>query len=132
VLVAPPNGASFADGDQVVLSWQPVGQLAPDHYYVPTVSYVHNGQTWLDETPWLKDTSWAVSEHGYLLDLTDDGLFQWSVQVMRQTGVDGAGRPIGTPASPPSPVWSFLWARSEPGEPATPTYTPTPTKEIPP
>ncbi len=132
VLIAPPSGAIFVAGDQIVLSWQSVGPLASDRYYVPTVSYTHNGQTWLDETPWLKDTSWAVSEHGYLLDLTDNGAFQWAVQVMRQTGVDGNGRPIGSPVSPPSELRSFVWSRPGPSEPSTPAPPPTPTKPPPP
>jgi hypothetical protein len=131
VLVAPPNGTAFTEGDQIVLAWQSVGQLPSDIYYVPTVSYSHNGQTWLDETPWLKTLNWAVSEHGYLVDLSDDGLFQWSVQVMRQTGVDGNGRPIGTPVSPPSEARSFLWTPSGPGKPTPPPMaSPTPIKTI--
>jgi hypothetical protein len=124
VLVAPPNGWSFAEGDQIVLAWQPVGSLASNMYYVPTVTYSHNGQTWVDETPWLKTTSWAVSEHSYLVGLTDDGQFQWSVQVLRQTGVDANGRPIGTPVSPMSAVRSFTWI------PSGPAASPTPQKPI--
>jgi hypothetical protein len=123
VLVAPADGWPFAEGDQIVLAWQSVGPLAPDTYYVPTVTYSHNGQTWIDETPWLKTTSWAVSEHTYLVDLADDGRFQWSVQVVRQTGVDGNGRPIGTPVSPMSAVRSFAWTPSGPAATRTPTKT---------
>ncbi len=46
-----------------------------------------------------QDTSWRLNEHDYLLDLSDDGQFHWSVQVMRQTGVDADGKPIGEPLS---------------------------------
>ena len=99
----------FRHGDVVDLQWEPVDPLPDDAYYVVTVTYVHFGQAWVDEAPWLKDTSWRLSDHAYLLSLSDDGLYRWSVQVMRRTGVDAQGRPVGVPASEPSGEWSFSW-----------------------
>ena len=64
--------------------WESVGPLPPDGYYAITLSFLHGGNAWTDETPWMRDTSWTASEHDYLVDLSDDGLFSWSVQVMRK------------------------------------------------
>jgi hypothetical protein len=115
VLLAPSDGQVFSDRDEIVLSWQPVGQLPADVYYVITVAYSHLGATWYDETPWTRNANWMLSEHRYLLDLADDGQFHWSVQVMRQTGIDANGRPTGVAVGPMSVVWMLYW-RSGGGE----------------
>jgi hypothetical protein len=124
VLLAPSDGQEFQDITAVVLSWQSVGQLPVDVYYVITVAYSHFGDTWYDETPWIQNTSWTLSEHRYLLDLSDDGQFHWSVQVMRQTGVDADGRPLGSPLSAPSDVWTLIWRRSSRVGKVTPPVSP--------
>lgn len=119
----PPDGQSFGEGDIVVLQWKPLNALPDDAFYVPTVTYLHSGQTWSDETPWTKASSWTLSEHGYLPSLSDDGVFRWSVQVMRQTGVDPiTGKPVGVPLSPPSETRTLHWA----APPTRPTRTPIP------
>ncbi|NIV29970.1 MAG: hypothetical protein GWN58_10845, partial [Anaerolineae bacterium] len=87
-LLSPEEGQVFSADDVIVLRWDSVGILPGDAYYVITVTYSRFGETWKDETPWTRDLSWALSDHDYLVDLSDDGLFQWSVQVMRQTGSD--------------------------------------------
>ena len=108
------------------MAWQSVAALPRDAYYVVSVAYAHEGDTWHDETPWTKSTSWALSDHRYLLDLSDDGLFRWSVQVFRQTRVDAEGRPVGVPLSPPSGVRTVVWRASSPGGGAPSTPTPPP------
>jgi hypothetical protein len=96
----------------VVLQWKPVHDLPDDAYYVPTVAFSHNGEMWVDDTPWLRVDTWTLSQHAYLPQLSDDGLFHWSVRVMRQTGVDPkTGRPVGIALSAPSEVWTFRWTR---------------------
>ena len=95
-----------------MLSWQPVGQLAPDEYYVPTVAFLRYGETWYDETPWIKEPRWELTEHRYLLDLSDNGEFRWAVRVMRRTGINDEGQPAGTARSPMSDVRTLEWKRS--------------------
>mgnify|MGYP001036238772 CR=1 FL=1 len=112
-LVSPENGRVYTSWDTVVLEWGAVGQLAPDEYYVPTVAYQRFGDTWYDETPWTKGTSWALSDHRYLLDLSDNGEFRWAVRVMRRTGINNEGKPEGTPRSPMSEVRTLTWRRSD-------------------
>jgi hypothetical protein len=97
------------------LAWRLVGELPPDAHFAITVAYAHLGETWYDEVPWTRETSWILSEHSYLLDLSDDGQYQWSVQVMQQTGVDAKGQPIGVPLSPPSDMRTVLWRRASGG-----------------
>ena len=112
VLSAPPDGAQFALGEEIILRWQSVGQLAADEYYQVTVAYApasDPGATWQDESPWVKEARWTLSEHDYLPGLSADGEFRWSVRVLRQTGSDTNGDPVATPASPASTVWTLLW-----------------------
>jgi hypothetical protein len=120
VLLDPVDGQVFWERDEIVLRWQPLGQLPPDAYYVITVAYSHFGDTWYDEIPWTRDTSWAVSEHQYLLGLSEDGWFRWSIQVMRRAGAKAGGGPTGTALSPMSQVRSFAWKTAAGGGQATP------------
>jgi hypothetical protein len=123
-LVSPFDGQVFSERDKITLSWQPVAQLAPNEYYVPTVAYLRLGETWYDETPWINQpslTRWDLSDHRYLLDLSDDGQFRWAVRVMRRTGINEEGRPEGVAVSPLSEVRTFIWkAPTEGGGGGTP------------
>lgn len=135
-LLAPPDGQTFARDAVITLQWTPAGPLPANGYYVVTLAYSHFGDTWYDETPWIKETSWSASEHNYLPDLSDDQLFRWSVQVMRQTGVDANGRPLGEPLSLSSAVRTFTWNRTPGGgggpAPTTPAVPPPETPPVPP
>jgi hypothetical protein len=130
-LLAPADGTVFSDNDEITLSWSPVGPLSAEAYYEITVAYLHHGETWYDETPWTKETHWTFSDHAYLLDLSDDGEFRWSVRVMQQTGMDPKERPVGDPLSPMSDEWTLIWKRSGGGG-SGPGAGATATKEIPP
>jgi hypothetical protein len=73
-------------------------------------------QTWTDETPWVKENRWLLSEHDYLPGLSADGLFRWAVRVMRRTGQDAEGKPTGTALSPVSGLRTLIWeAPPQPG-----------------
>jgi hypothetical protein len=123
--LAPLDGAVFSDRDEIDLSWRPVGPLPEDAYYVITVEYTHLGDTWYDETPWTKETSWRLSEHEYLLSLSDDGRFRWWIQVMRQSGADEEQRPTGIALSARSEIWNLIWKGEDAG-PAEGTPLPPP------
>ena len=127
VLLSPPDGRVYSANDSVVLRWVPVGQLAHDEYYVPTVAYLHFGETWYDETPWIKKPVWDMSEHLYLLDegQSDNGEFRWAVRVMRRTGTS-EGKPVGTARSPMSEVRTLEWKRSAGGGGASTPEPPPP------
>ena len=51
VLRSPPDGHVYAFRDEIVLEWEPVGQLAADEFYVPIVERTQWGNLVLDETP---------------------------------------------------------------------------------
>jgi len=121
--VSPLDGQLFDRWEVVTLAWQAVGTLPSNAYYVPTVTYKHHGATWTDETPWTKALSWTLSEHEYLQFLTDDGVFTWSVQVMRQTGTDPVTKkPVGVPLSRRSATRVVKWgaAQLQPANAAAP------------
>ena len=122
-LIAPADGQHFSHNADVLLEWSSVGTLPEDAYYVVTLAYPHGNQTWYDETPWLKETSWQADEHAYLPELSNDGNFTWSVRVMLLTGEDERGRPSGVPLGVPSAQRAFYWAR-RPGSASEPTPQP--------
>jgi hypothetical protein len=126
LLVSPSDGQTFLEPADIILTWWSANALPRDAYYVVSVAYSHLGDTWYDDVPWTDNTSWALSDHRYLLDLSDDGRFRWSVQVNRQTRVDAEGRPVGVPLSAPSEVRTLLWRPVSPGGdgPSTPTPPP--------
>jgi len=119
-LTGPADGETFGGQAQVVLSWQAVGELREDEYYVVELAYNHKGAVWYDETPWLRETSWELSTHRYLHDLSSDGVYRWSVRVMRRTGADAAGRPVGEPLSPSSEMRTLVWQAPPRPTPAPP------------
>ena len=89
-----------------------MGQLPADAYYEPVVTFSPNSdrsQTWTDETPWVKEARWRLSEHDYLPGLAADGQIRWTVRVMLKTGEDAQGRPIGTPLSPANTARTLVW-----------------------
>jgi hypothetical protein len=116
-LVSPPNDWSYSQGEEIILSWEPVVPLPNNGFYRIHVAYPHRGDTWVDDTPWTKSTSWALSDHAYLVvdRMSDTDKFQWGVQVMRRTGTDAEGKPTGVPASPLSDVRSLIWRTSAGG-----------------
>jgi len=115
VLLSPLDKQDFPPDAEIVLAWQPVGALAADAFYAITVAYSHLGETWFDNVPWTRDTTWTLTEHSYLQDLSDNGQYRWSVQVVRQTGTDASGKPTGVPLSAPSEERMLTWRRESGG-----------------
>jgi hypothetical protein len=125
-LLAPEDRQDFQPDAEIVLSWEPVGELPADAFYVVSVAYLHLGETWFDDVPWTRDTSWTLSEHDYLKDLSDNDEYRWSVRVMRQTGTDAGGKPVGVPLSPSSEERLVIWKSQASGGPGAPPPPPPP------
>lgn len=110
--LSPADGMVFNDASgttEILLTWSPVKpELADNEYYVATLQYKQLGQTETDRAE-TKNTSWLVNEHSYLRGLADDGLFYWSVTLVRQTGTDASGAPVEELLSQAGPVWAFVW-----------------------
>ena len=132
VLLAPIDGHAVSQDAEIVLVWQPIAGLPADAYYEVTVAYLHLGDTWYDEVPWTRETSWTLSDHSYLLGLSDDGWYRWSVQAMRQTGADADGNPVGVALSAPSEVWTVRWMVAGAGGGGTNPVVPPPPPPTPP
>jgi hypothetical protein len=108
--------------DEIILEWQPVGQLPADAFYEVVVTYAPvtaPTESWQDETPWTKESRWTLSEHAYLPGLAANGDLRWSVRVMQATGKDAYGRSTGVQLSPMSSVRSLKWHISGSGSSET-------------
>lgn len=97
------------------MEWSPADKLPADGYYAVNLAFKHQGEIWHDDTPWLKEPRWAMSQHRYLLDLSDDGWYLWSVRVMQKTGEDAEGKFLGVPLSPTSAERALVWRQPEVG-----------------
>ena len=86
------------------LSWQSVGELRADEYYVVRIPH-----PWGEEHGWTKQTFWQVTS--YLYDLAPPSReLTWRVRVVR---FPGTGTPTpgegGVPAGEYSTTRSFIW-----------------------
>lgn len=105
----PGDGAAFDSGSTIVLRWTPVKPaLDANELYLVTITYRNKGAVWTD-VAWSQETQWRLNEHSYLLGMSDDGVFNWSVRLLRQSGTDNKGVPTGDDLSISSPVRSLVW-----------------------
>jgi hypothetical protein len=106
-LSGPPDGQEFGRKQPMALQWSWNGTLRQDTYFVVIVQYPHDGAVWKD-IHWVKETSFVPP--AYLADLiTGDRRCQWTVTVMRQTGMGADGLRTGEPISQPSTGRTFVW-----------------------
>jgi len=103
-LVSPPDGETIGRG--TLLSWVADRPLGEDEYYVLVITFTHGTETWHDGA-WLTGTSWAVPNY-FGLPHSSDGWYEWKVVVMKQTGVDDDGKPVGFALSVDSETRRFL------------------------
>jgi serine/threonine protein phosphatase PrpC len=133
VLTGPEDGATFTGPDAViVLSWEAVGDLAQDEYYVVTIPYPHEGATW-HEIAWTKGLSFQLPEYLYEL-ISEPRECQWNVAVMRQTGIGDEGEKTGVALGEPSVTRTLVWHSEQGGRqpgPGQPSVPPTPTFQKP-
>lgn len=110
--VAPDDGMVFSnlvDAAQVVLKWETVKpSLSQDELYLISIDFNYQGQVYTDYA-WTQQANWSLGEHSYLGTLSDDGLFKWSVILIRQTGANKDGVPQGDALSQRSQQRSFVW-----------------------
>jgi len=104
----PPPNRPVSWGSTALLLWTPAGDLAEDEYY-----HVHMErrprtaeEPWYGDYVYTKDTQFLAErdflapfhpaqEHGH-------GIVYWWVRVVRKTGEDKNGKPIGIDISPSS------------------------------
>lgn len=108
VLLEPPANRPVSWDSTVLMIWAPVGELAEDEYY-----HVHMErrprtaqEPWYGDYVYTKDSQFLAEgaflapfhpaqEHGH-------GIVYWWVRVVRKTGEDQNGKPIGIDISPSS------------------------------
>jgi hypothetical protein len=100
-LLAPPNFQPVSWKSTVLLEWSSVGQLGEDEYY-----HLHlerrpeaEGQAWYGDYVYTKETEF-LAEAGFLAPFHPpaeygQGIVSWWVRVVRKTGEDDKGKPIG-------------------------------------
>lgn len=107
-LVSPDLGTRFVGIDQpIVLKWKPVKDLPDNEYYLVSVDYDYEEANMLKQYA-TRDPQFTLPESLY--QSPNCGVFNWTVTLMKQTGVGADGQPIGTALSYRSLYWFVLWA----------------------
>jgi hypothetical protein len=108
VLLDPPDDVLYGWKSTVLLKWSGVGKLAPDEYYRLDLERPPQteAQKWYGDYVFTKDTTFLV-EGAFLAPFhlpaeQGQASVYWSVRVVRQTGVDENGKPVGVDISQPS------------------------------
>lgn len=113
-LLEPSNNQPVPWQSTVFLKWEPVGDLAADEYY-----HLHlerppktDGQQWYGDYVYLKESQF-LAEGAFLapFHLPSDqghGVVYWWVRVVRKTGEDENGKPLGADISRPSEKRTFI------------------------
>jgi len=113
LLTEPADGAPYSWGSTVLIKWTSVGELAEDEYYRLDLERPPQTATqpWYGDYIFTKNTSHLL-EGTFLAPFhlpAEQGLAQvyWSVRIVRQTGVDENGKPVGVDLSLPSEKRNF-------------------------
>ncbi len=113
-LLGPTDGVPITWGYTVLLEWSSVGDLAEDEYYHLHLDAVRevNSEPWYGDYVYTKDTSYRV-EGAFLAPFHPPqeqgrGVVYWWVRVVRKTGEDHDGKPMGVDLSPPSEKRTFI------------------------
>jgi hypothetical protein len=103
----------------VLLEWSEVGELAEDEYYHLHLDAVREvtDEPWYGDYVYTKDASYRI-EGAFLAPFhppqsQGDAVVSWWVRVVRKTGEDENGKPLGADLSAPSEKWTFI-AESKP------------------
>jgi hypothetical protein len=105
-LISPPDGATVARTEPVLLQWASVGVLAPNEWYVLQLLERSPGARPLS-TAWTKQTSYRLGAElapaeGQLAE------YDWLISVVR-VNPSADGQLYLAAASPPSEIRRFVW-----------------------
>jgi murein DD-endopeptidase MepM/ murein hydrolase activator NlpD len=100
MLLFPPDGASYASSDSIVMNWTAVGALAEDQFYVLRLRTLDGRRT---ESIWLKTPSYRLPPTWH------DTTIVWDVIVLQVTQVNPDGTREGTIQSAFSEARQFTW-----------------------
>ncbi|MEJ2600682.1 MAG: hypothetical protein P8Z00_20295 [Anaerolineales bacterium] len=107
-LITPTLGESFVGIQKpIVLKWEPLKDLAKDEYYRVQIQFNFGESTPL-YTYATSQTQFTVPNKLY--STPNCRIFNWQVTLMRKTGEDQDGQPVGKPLSYSSLYWYFEWS----------------------
>ncbi|MFC2036726.1 hypothetical protein ACFLYD_01980 [Chloroflexota bacterium] len=114
VLLDPPSGGRVPWKSRVLLRWDSVGELAKDEYYSlqfdrpsraeETTAY--GDYVYVKDTEYLWEGSALAPFHAP--EVQGEATVFWWVRVVRQTGEDENGKPVGVELSPSSGKWTLI------------------------
>lgn len=111
----PADGAPFTlANDTVTLQWASVGTLLENEFYQVTVIDVTDGEKRIVE--YVNDTKYIVPA-SFRPNEDTAHVIRWTVQTVRQVGVDESGLPIYESAGAVSAPRVFSWTGTEPAAP---------------
>jgi hypothetical protein len=106
-LITPTLGAHFVGIQRpIVLKWQPLKELAQDEYYRVDIQFNYDESSPLYRYA-TRQTQFNLPDKLY--SQPNCRIFNWQVTLMRKTGEDQNGQPVGDPLSYPSLYWYFEW-----------------------
>jgi hypothetical protein len=113
VLTDPADGSPFGWKSTVLMTWTFTQELAEDEYYRLDLKRppLNEAQKWYGDYVFTKDTQY-LAEGAFLAPFhfpagEGNAVVSWSVRIVRQTGVDENGKPIGVDLSLPSEERAF-------------------------
>ncbi|HUF38718.1 MAG TPA: LysM peptidoglycan-binding domain-containing protein [Anaerolineales bacterium] len=103
----PVDGAPFtAEHDNVTLQWASVGTLLNNEFYQVTIIDVTDGEARIVD--YVVDTKYIIPS-AFRPTETTAHVIRWTVQTVRQVGVDDSGLPLYEPAGAASTPRVFSW-----------------------
>ncbi len=92
-LIGPEIATRYTGLEQpIVLSWQPLKELAADEYYQVAVDYNYEETNFLVKYA-TRETQFTLPEALYRQP--NCSVFSWRITLMQQTGADKDGKPVG-------------------------------------
>ena len=92
-LISPELGARFIGLEQpIVLKWEPLKELADNEYYQVSVDYNYEETNFLIRYT-TRETQFTLPESLYRTP--NCSVFDWRITLMKQTGTDKNGNPVG-------------------------------------
>jgi hypothetical protein len=102
-LTGPEDEIVFNGINEIVLQWEPVGDLDADEQYAVRLVYPFNGQVTYGGAN-VKENRWVVPLQLYGKIDPPENRYEWFV-VVERLNEDGSGTAI----SPESERWHFVW-----------------------
>lgn len=120
-LLGPEDSVPISWNYSVLMEWSDVGELDEDEYYHLHLDGVREvtGEPWYGDYVYTKETSYRAEED-FLAPFHPPeeqgrGVVSWWVRVVRKTGEDQDGKPVGVDVGSPSEKLTFI-TESKPSE----------------